>query len=229
MSYQAPFVDAARSVDPVNRENTFISYYTYGSVLGLALDLSLRNLDGDKNLDDFMKLMWQEFGKPEVPYTNRDIEATLGEYAGQDFASNFFSKYIYDSQMPDYESLLASVGVNFGKANPDKASLGTNIRIEDGVGVLASNAIKGSPVYEAGIESTDEIISIAGTRLSSVSNVDEILGDYNPGDEIEIVFSRWGEENSVLVTLAEDQSFKTELLSGSDNEVSERKSRWLKN
>ncbi len=41
MSYQAPFVDAATSVDPVNRENTFISYYSYGSVLGLALDLSL--------------------------------------------------------------------------------------------------------------------------------------------------------------------------------------------
>jgi predicted metalloprotease with PDZ domain len=36
MSYQAPFVDAAQSVDPVNRENTFTSYYTYGNVLGLA-------------------------------------------------------------------------------------------------------------------------------------------------------------------------------------------------
>ncbi len=39
MSYQAPFVDAATSVDPVNRENIFISYYSYGSMLGLALDL----------------------------------------------------------------------------------------------------------------------------------------------------------------------------------------------
>ena len=28
MSYQAPFVDAARSVDPVNRSNIFISYYS---------------------------------------------------------------------------------------------------------------------------------------------------------------------------------------------------------
>jgi len=36
MSNQAPFVDAATSVDPVNRENMFISYYSYGSVLGLA-------------------------------------------------------------------------------------------------------------------------------------------------------------------------------------------------
>tara|TARA_R110001632_G_scaffold172247_4_gene291507 strand:+ start:1394 stop:2650 length:1257 start_codon:yes stop_codon:yes gene_type:complete len=53
MSYQAPFVDAARSVDPVNRGNTFISYYSYGSVLGLALDLSLR--EQGLNLDDYFK------------------------------------------------------------------------------------------------------------------------------------------------------------------------------
>ena len=55
MSNQAPFVDAATAVDPVNRENMFISYYSYGSVLGLALDLSLR--EKNLSLDDFMKLM----------------------------------------------------------------------------------------------------------------------------------------------------------------------------
>lgn len=228
MSYQAPFVDAARSVDPVNRENTFISYYTYGSVLGLALDLSLRNLDGDKNLDDFMKLMWQKYGKPEVPYTNRDIEAALGEYAGKEFAADFFNKYIFDSQMPDYESLLASVGVNFGKENPGKASLGTNIRIEDGVGVLRSNAVKGSPVYEAEIESTDEILSIAGKSLRSVQDVDEILDNYNPGDEIEITFKRWNEQKTAKVILAEDQTYKTELSSKAGRSANQRKNNWLK-
>jgi predicted metalloprotease with PDZ domain len=228
MSYQAPFVDAATSVDPQNKENTFISYYTYGSVLGLALDLSLRNLEGNKNLDNFMKLMWKEFGEQEIPYTNRDVEATLAEYAGKDFASDFFNKYIFDSQMPDYESLFASVGVNFGKANPGKAVLGTNIRIEDGVGLLRSNAIKGSPIYEAGIESTDEIISVAGTKLSSISDVEEILRDYEPGEEVEITYRRWNEEKMVRVTLAEDPSFKTEINSGADGTQREKRSAWLK-
>uniref|UniRef100_UPI0025C3EDDF M61 family metallopeptidase n=1 Tax=Leeuwenhoekiella sp. UBA6783 TaxID=1946747 RepID=UPI0025C3EDDF len=70
MSNQAPFVDAATSVDPVNRENMFISYYSYGSVLGLALDLSLR--EKNLNLDEFMQLMWKRFGKTEVAYTVKD-------------------------------------------------------------------------------------------------------------------------------------------------------------
>lgn len=224
MSYQAPFVDAARSVDPVNRENTFISYYTYGSVLGLALDLSLRDLDGDKNLDDFMKLVWQEFGKTEVPYTNRDIEATLAKYAGEEFAASFFSKYIFDSQMPDYKYLLENVGVDFGKANPGKASLGTNIRIQNGVGILTSNAIKNSPIYKTGISGADEIISIGGIRLSTVENVDNILNNYKPGDEIEIVFDRWGEQKTTRVTLGENQRYRTSISNTSDRNRSE----WLR-
>lgn len=224
MSYQAPFVDAARSVDPVNRENTFISYYTYGSVLGLALDLSLRNLDGDKNLDDLMKLVWQEFGKPEVPYTNRDIEATLAEYAGEKFATEFFNNYIYDSQMPDYDQLFESVGVNFGKANPGKASLGTNISIENGIGTLSSNAIKGSPIYKAGIAETDEILSIAGTSLSQVNEVDEILANHKPGDEIEITFERWGKKKTARVELTEDPQFSTSII---NNSSPKNRSNWI--
>ncbi|MFP8490278.1 M61 family metallopeptidase [Gracilimonas sp. Q87] len=227
MSYQAPFVDAARSVDPVNRENTFISYYTYGSVLGLALDLSLRDMDGDKNLDDFMKLMWIKFGKKEIPYTNRDIEDALTEYAGEEFASNFFSKYIFDSRMPDYKALLAAVGIEFGKANPGKASLGTNIRIENGVGILTSNAIKGSPVYEAGIESTDEILSIAGNRLNSVNSVDEILEDYEPGDTVEITFIRWGQQKTTTAILMKDPDYQTKYLNDINSSQRQKRNSWL--
>ena len=42
MSMQAPFVDAATAIDPSNRGNTFISYYTWGQVIGAGLDLTLR-------------------------------------------------------------------------------------------------------------------------------------------------------------------------------------------
>ena len=43
MSQFAPFVDAATSIDRTNFENTFISYYTWGEAIGMALDLSLRD------------------------------------------------------------------------------------------------------------------------------------------------------------------------------------------
>src|SRR5690606_39231731 len=60
MSQQAPFVDAATSIDPHNRSNTFISYYTYGDGIALALDLTLRGRG--HTLDELMQLMWRRFG-----------------------------------------------------------------------------------------------------------------------------------------------------------------------
>ena len=82
MSQQAPFVDAATSIDPTNEDNTFISYYTWGSVLGLALDLSLRKEFG-KPLDGYMRMMWTKYGQSEVPYTLQDLQTTLVEYSGK--------------------------------------------------------------------------------------------------------------------------------------------------
>ena len=55
MSRQAPFVDAATSIDSTNFSNTFISYYTYGAAIGLALDLTLRERFDDVTLDTLMQ------------------------------------------------------------------------------------------------------------------------------------------------------------------------------
>ena len=227
MSYQAPFVDAARSVDPVNRDNTFISYYTYGSVLGLALDLSLRELENGKNLDDFMKLMWQRYGKPEIPYSVRDIQAVLADYAGSELADTFFNRYIFDSRMPDYNRLLKSVGVSFDQANPERATLGTPVAIENGRGILQSNAIVGSALYEAGIEQGDEILSIGGRSLRSAGSMNKLMSGFNPGQSAEIVFERWSEEKAVQVVLRADPVISTNINPNADAEATAQRKKWL--
>ena len=54
MSQMAPFTDRAVSGDRTNFANTFISYYTWGSVIGLGLDVTLRDRSaGRVSLDDF--------------------------------------------------------------------------------------------------------------------------------------------------------------------------------
>lgn len=117
MSYQAPFVDAAKSVDPVNHKKTFISYYYYGHVLGLALDLSLRKQD--LNLDDYMRLVWNNFGENEIPYTNNGLHQLLNLYAGKDFGDTFFNNYIYKSKMPNFKNLFEFVGVRLTRDHLD--------------------------------------------------------------------------------------------------------------
>ena len=113
MSYQAPFVDAARSVDPVNRENTFVSYYTYGSVLGLALDLALRNMNNDLTLDGYMQLIWQKYGIPTQAYELSDLRTTLAKYAGTFFADFFFESFIDNAKQPNYQKGFENVGISY--------------------------------------------------------------------------------------------------------------------
>ena len=69
MSRLAPYVDAATSIDKTNRENTFISYYTYGAALGVGIDLKIRAEFPGKSLDDWMRAMWKQHPDVQKPYT----------------------------------------------------------------------------------------------------------------------------------------------------------------
>ena len=164
MSQHAPFVDAASSIDPNNYGNTFISYYSYGSYLGLALDLTLRSKFDNVSLDDLMAYMWVHFGKTEIPYQIPDIEKALAAITNDAaFAKTFFEKYIYDSQLPDMQGLLKQFGVNLKLKNIGKAAT-ISVSYEQDGAVVKSTISENHPFYAAGINQNDKILSINGTK-----------------------------------------------------------------
>jgi predicted metalloprotease with PDZ domain len=202
MSYQAPFVDAATSVDPINRDNTFISYYSYGSVLGLALDLSLRNENGNLTLDGYMEFVWKTYGKSEKPYTIDNLNSALNTYASALFGDYFFANFIYKSAMPNYEPLFNSVGVVL-KQDSKKVFLG----VSTSKGIVIDNPQIGSPAYKAGINSGDKIIAIDNHVVSDEISVNSILSTYEIGSSATIQFSRYNVLRSVKVTFIKDPSY----------------------
>ena len=224
MSNQAPFVDAATSVDPVNRENMFISYYSYGSVLGLALDLSLRK--NGLNLDDFMQLMWKRFGKTEVAYTVADIENTLADYAGDAFAQSFFSNYIYNSKMPDYEDLLASVGLKLTRAS-EKPYFGASFTSVPNGLEISRNTFKGSPAYEAELDKGDVITAVDGIATTSKDVFDSLLSAKKIDEMLEVTFMRFGEEFKTTVRLSADPTYSISLDEKASKEAVKSRESWL--
>jgi predicted metalloprotease with PDZ domain len=200
MSYQAPFVDAARSVDEVNRSNTFISYYSYGSMLGLALDLSLRA--EDLNLDDYMNLVWNTYGKVEKHYTIDDLHQTLYSYAGDEFGDAFFNNYIYKSDMPDFENLFKTVGVEL-KQNTNQPAFGLRLRNQ----VITSNTKVGSSAYKAGLEKGDKLIKIGKVEINETSDLNKIISDVKLNQTLDIVYERFGKQRSTKMTLKADSSY----------------------
>jgi predicted metalloprotease with PDZ domain len=215
MSRLAPFVDAARSVDPTNWDNTFISYYTIGATIGLALDLSLRErTQGKVTADDYMRAMWVTFGKQGgrapgyvgEPYTIDDARRVLGTVAGdRAFADEFFSKYIQGHEAADYERLLRRAGLVLRKRNAGRAWLGLT-RIEftsDGLRLQGPTPFN-TPAYAAGLAQGDLVVSVDGTRVTSPEELQRVLGAQRPGARASVTLERDGQKLIKGVTLGED-------------------------
>ncbi|WP_158974649.1 M61 family metallopeptidase [Cellulophaga sp. L1A9] len=220
MSYQAPFVDAATSVDPVNRENTFISYYSYGSILGLALDLSLR--EKGLNLDDFMKLVWTTYGKNEIPYTINNLNESLNTYAGKAFGDAFFDNYIYKSDMPNYTALFETVGVRL-KQETQIPSFGAIVAINTKMqGEIKRNTTIGSPAYLGGLDKGDFITQVNGQALPSTTNFEDYIKTFKIGTELEIDFLRNNIPQKTTVKLASSPEYSIELLEKQNKKPSKK-------
>ncbi len=216
MSRLAPFVDAAVSIDRTAWPNLFISYYTYGSAIGLGLDLSLRDRsNGKTTADDFMKALWAQFGRPgqkepgkvSTAYTIDGLKETLAKVSGdRGFANNFFNKFVEGRELVDYSRLLGRAGMVLRKRAAGKAFVG-QVQLQAGGSALRVSGLVpwDSPLYKAGVAQDDQIVNLGGVDLASMANFDEALAKQKPGAAVPIRFvRRSGEVVNGTITLEED-------------------------
>jgi predicted metalloprotease with PDZ domain len=215
MSQNAPFSDAATSIDRTNFDNTFISYYTWGEAIGLGLDLSLRERsNGRVTLDAVMRALWQVHGKPggkavgyvDKPYTMEDLKRALAEVSGDAaFASDFFSRFIQGHEVVDYQALLARAGFVV-RPLPGSGGFIGSLRLEDSSSGVRVGALvpMGSPAFDAGLEREDVIVAVGGAAVTSEAELRKRLAQGKPGDELSIAFERRGERVSTTIRLAQD-------------------------
>ena len=230
MSIQAPFVDAATSVDPQNKANTFISYYSWGAVIGLGLDLMMRSEFEGLSLDDLMQAMWQDFGKPEIPYTLPDLENTLAEVTGSpDFAGQFFERYIYDGKLIKLDSLLERAGFLLRKVNPERAAIDwgdSKIDFSGGTARVVKNTLIGSPLYNAGIDRGDLIREMDGQELNDARTLNRVLAAHNPGDTLRVTYRSLGDEYTSKIKLIEDPRLELVTFEQAGREVTDEVQRF---
>lgn len=200
-SNHAVFVDAAVSIDKNNYVNMFASYYPYGAAIALALDLEMQTRY-HKTLDSYMQAMWKRFGKTEIPYNLVTMQETLASVTDASFAADFFRKYINGHEAIDYGTLLSKAGYGLKKAAENKAFLGINTRSnERGKLVIASNTVKGSPAYEAGLDVDDEIQKLDDTPIKSTNELNAYLVTKKPGDTLRVSYRHRNTEKLSTVVL----------------------------
>jgi predicted metalloprotease with PDZ domain len=184
-------------------------------VIGIGLDLTLRDRsDGRITLDDFMRALWEHYGRPgartpgyvETPYTNENLKAVLASVSGDPaFANDFFARYVEGHEVVDFAKLVTRAGFILRPLAGAKATAGT-IRFQDGpTGArVVADVPFASPAYGAGLERDDVIVSLGGVKIASGADVDRVIAARKPGDAVPVVFERRGERVTATLTLIED-------------------------
>jgi len=203
-SQMAVFVDAGVSIDRTNYPTRYASYYPLGAAVALALDLELRT-KFKRTLDDYMQAAWKQFGKTEIAYTVPGLQQVLEKVTDKNFASQFFSKYVFGHDTYDYASALSAAGLGVRNVDEGKAWWG-NIRYAQNALILSSNTIPGSPLYQAGIDIGDEIQVVDGKPVKTSKEVNDILQSHKQGDVVEVKFRHRDEQRTTSVTLAQNPS-----------------------
>ncbi len=215
VSRLAQFVDQAAWSDPTNFENTYLSYYTWGAAIGLGLDLSLRaRTDQRMTLDHYMRRLWQDYGSPKPsvegsvarPYTIKDLRDVLAEVSGDpEFANDFFDRYVQGRDVVDYQELLGRAGLLLRRGAPGRAWIGpVTLEFSEGAAKISAPTVEDTPVYAAGLDRGDELLSIGGTAVNSPSQLEEAIQRRKPGDQVRVSIRSRGTIRDVTITIEED-------------------------
>ena len=211
MSRHAVFFDGGASSDPVNSANIFISYYTYGQAIALGTDLAIRAQFPGKSLDDWMRAMWREHPDTQKPYTLDDLQQTLASVTSKEFAAQIFTNHVYGKEPMDYEKLLARAGILLRKASTPKVWTGVQaLTFSDRGGDITTPTLRGSPIYNAGLDRGDRIVEWDGKAIKTQADLTALLDAHKPGDRIKLKVEARDATKDVDLELAGPPGFEME-------------------
>jgi predicted metalloprotease with PDZ domain len=237
-SLSAPFIDDAPHAQAVNLQNTAISYYPKGELIGMVMDLLVRGrTKGKSSLDDVMRDMYEEFylKGPNSSYYLRgrgyqpeDLERITSRRAGIDF-SDFFKRHIRDVDVLPYDEAFAYVGLRLMKTQAaEPFDAGLSLEFENPREVIIENVRHNSPAQDAGLQANDEIVSLGGKALTQDS-WQRMLARFKPGESVPVVVKRDRRTIKTNIVLGQPERFDYKIEEKPEATAEERalRSKWL--
>ena len=119
---------------------------------------------------------------------NTAIQSKTGSFSGYGFAipSNMAEKIINDLKTYG-EVRRAYIGIHIIDIN---TQVQKELKLSGLEGVLVSKVLENSAAEIAGIKNLDVILEINGMKVNSISELHEIIIQYNPGDVIDCTIQR---------------------------------------
>jgi len=188
-----------------NSPNSQVSYYLKGELVAMLLDLQIRIAsDYQRSLDQVLVKLWQKFGQPEIPYTDEQLLKEIEAIAQVDL-TEFWEKYLFGTAELEYQEFLEPFGLTVQQQATSRIPYtGMSWRSQQGSLVVQKVDLY-SPAQLAGIDVGDEIVALAGYRVTP-ENFAERLSTYSPNTTVSLTFFHQERLCTANLTLAEPQS-----------------------
>jgi len=155
-----------------NTPNATISYYTKGSLVALALDLTLR-AEGHGTLDDVMRALWAASDGGAID--EAQIASALQQVGGRSYQDELVAWVHGTGELP-LRALLERAGVAWAADAPTLAQrLGVRVNESALTGVKVSQVLRGGAAEAAGLSSGDELLAVAGWRVRRLEDALRVI------------------------------------------------------
>ena len=150
-----------------NSNNSQISYYDKGDLIGTILDLSIAEATkGEKRLDDVFRLLYDKYYLGlKRGFTDQEFQDAVAQVAGRRY-DDFFKNSVYGTKTLDYATALGYAGLALSSAplNSD-GTLGANFSNRTGK-LLVTGIVRDGAASTSGLNVNDEILQINGAQPS---------------------------------------------------------------
>ncbi len=223
-----------------NTPNAVVSYYTKGALVGLALDLTLRA--AGSSLDELMRALWHDYGRPGTGVPEDGIPRLAATLAGRDLG-DFFRRYVDGTDDLPLAELLQTVGVRLclrpaaggndrggtaGKSDDTAPRVWLGARFKGTQEVTLQHVFNAGPAERAGLAAGDAVVAVDGLRASG-EGLERLVRERSPGDEVTVHAFRRDELLVVALTLAPAPADTAwlELDDTADPPARQRRAAWL--
>jgi predicted metalloprotease with PDZ domain len=188
-----------------NSINSQVSYYDKGAILGLLLDLEIRQRSKNgKSLDDVLRYLYVEFFKKNRNYTPADFQKACELMAGSSL-EDFFNRYVRGTEELNYSVALEAAGLRLDTTGTgtgdEKVYFGADVAQEEDR-LIVRRVYAGSPAYEQGLNAGDQIVALDNMRVTR-DFFNARLAEKKPGDLINLTIFRFDDLSTLLIKLAE--------------------------
>jgi predicted metalloprotease with PDZ domain len=205
-----------------------ISYYNKGEILGVLLDLYIRQLtNGAKSLRDLFQWMNQHYAKEHRFFPDSaGVQQAAEAVTGQSF-SDLFRDYVAGVKKIPYDDFFQFAGLHVVVNTTHYATAGFTTKANLGGQAEVVQIDPNSEAQRLGILAGDRVIALNGKAADA--SLDEELSRLKPGTNVRLELQNRRGKREVELRLAtrEEQSYELQDLAGVTPQQRAHRAAWI--